>query len=125
MTMSFKPTDVYLGIPPLVGTLGRAEAEYSAALYVRVCQQRGNAWAPVTWSDVKKAMQCDLDGAVPPFGGRSPAGGLLRNPIFCAAIRPEAAIKLGFARWAGEDAFELTEVGFERLRRWVRLAVPS
>ena len=115
---SFKPSQVVLNaVPPLVGTMGHSECEHAAALIVRACQVRGDAWAPVGPRDIGEVLNADIDARTPPW----PALG--RNPFF----RPDfhKLVACGFAKWIGEgegekdQPMELTPAGIEALRRWV------
>ncbi len=111
----FLPSQVQLVVPPLAGTMGRAEVEFAAALIVRACQVLGDRWQPISWKQSVEAFKADRDA------GRE-FGRLMENPVF----RPDAydLVKRGFAQWgstrSGEgDTVELTDKGFECMRRWV------
>jgi hypothetical protein len=113
---AFKPSQVFLNtVPPLTATMGRSEREHAAALLVRTCQVKGDAWQPVTPAMLGEVLRADLGAQVEPWNS------LNRNPFF----RPDFhdLVAAGFARW-GDDTvkgpLELTELGIESLRRWVR-----
>jgi hypothetical protein len=112
---TFKPSQVFLNtVPPLTGTMGRSEREHAAAILVRVCQVKGDAWQAVTPKILGEVLRADLAAQVEPWHS------LNANPFF----RPDfhELVDAGFARW-GEDEgkpIELTELGIESLRRWVR-----
>lgn len=112
--IEFKPSQVVMGYMPLVDTMGRCEREFAAAIVVRVCQAKGDTWQAVAFSDVREVLKADLEAGTAPFAK------LLGNPVF----RPDAwdLVAKGFARWVGEpgDVIELTEAGFEAIRKHVR-----
>lgn len=115
----FTPSQVRLGIPPLVGTMERAKREFAAALIVRACQVNGDTWGPVELRALGLVIKDDIDA------GREPIASLNRNQFF----RPDFHMLADgvFGRWIGapgESAIELTEHGIESLRRWV-IAEPS
>lgn len=84
---TLRPSDVHLGVIPLVGTLGRAELEHAAALLVRACQLHEDKWQPVSLEMVGATIAHDstnLVGALPfwitnPFMARPDFYGLLRR----------------------------------------------
>lgn len=63
MILPGRPSDVLLtGVSamPLVGTLGRAELEFTAALIVRALQRKGDTWDDsVDMDDIKTAIALD------------------------------------------------------------------
>lgn len=109
-----KPSDVVLGVPPLCGTMGRAELEHAAALIVRTCAVLGDAWRPVAPKDVGIVLNTDVLGHVEPFAK------LIENPFF----KPDffALAESEFARWTAEPKgpMELTEAGLAAITKWVR-----
>jgi hypothetical protein len=108
----FKPSDVLIVVPPLCGTMERAEREFAAALIVRACQVDGDAWQAIKLARAFDVFTADVAAGVEPFVSLS------RNPFF----RPRSHL-LGdgkFGSWIGDDAIELTSAGIEALRRWVR-----
>lgn len=110
----YKPSEVELVVPPLCGTMDKAEAEFAAALIVRTCQQRGDVWQAVTWKDCAEAWKADVAAK------RSPFFELSSNPFF----RPDVweLVERGFGRWVDKEggAAELTPKGLEVMRSWVR-----
>jgi len=117
--IDFKPSQVVLGVPPLVATMGCAEAEFAAALIVRACHALGNAWQPIAWKQIREVVLSDFDAKREPFAS------LIQNPFF----RPDVhdLVERGCARWttsddSGEGSVELTADGLEKLRRWVASA---
>lgn len=112
----FKPSQVDLAAPPLVGTLGHAEMEFAAAMIVRACQVHGDAWQAVSWDQIQSAMYADMTAERPPFAA------LMRNPFFQPDVHELVA--KGFARWTGEPAgrapVELLPPAFEKMLSWVR-----
>lgn len=111
--MKMKPSDVRLGIPPLVGTMGHAEVEYAAALVVRTCQQNSDRWQPVSLQALVAVIKADVEEK------REPNFSFSTNPFFRPNFR--ALAKSKFGRWtgkAGESSLELTEIGIGVLERW-------
>jgi len=108
----FRPSDVVLGTPPLVDTMGRAEAELAAALIVRACQVRGDAWQAVSPDAIVKVIQEDV------AAGREPVTSMNRNPFW----RPDAhdLVKRGGAEWVGAEGvvLRLTPKGLASLKKW-------
>jgi hypothetical protein len=123
MNVDFKPSQVRIGYPPLVGTMGHAEAEFAAALVVRTLAVKGDVWRPVVWSEIQEVVKADMDGTVDPVTmvrkPVEPIGSLARNPFFMPDIHD--TVKRGFARWTGEPngPVELTEAGIKVLSKWV------
>jgi hypothetical protein len=120
--VDFKPTDVNLcdSFPPLVGTMGRTEAELAAALLVRACQVLGDAWQDVEVRALGAVIRDDLAAKREPFHSMN------RNP-FC---RPDAydLVQRGCAEWVGEpgQVLRFTPKGFDGLRKVVeRSSQPS
>lgn len=115
LVVDFKPSDVNLcsSFPPLVGTMGRTEAELAAALLVRVCQVRGDAWQDISAVAIGEVIREDLQA------GREPFASMNRNP-FC---RPDVydLVKRGCAEWVGEPGrvLRFTQRGLDALRRVV------
>jgi hypothetical protein len=109
-----KPSEIVLGVPPLVGTMGRAEAEFAAALVVLACEANGDRWQAVAWPQITAAAKAALEE------GRRPWLTLLSNPFY----RPDVweLVKRGFARWEGEPGgpVELTMWGLVAMDRWHR-----
>lgn len=114
-TVDFKPSDVSLldSMPPLVDTMGRAEAEAAAALIVRTCQARGDAWQDVGPRAIGEVIRADLEAKREPFHS------LNHNPFF--RPDPSSLVKCGCAEWVGQPggAVRFTAKGFEGLRRVV------
>jgi hypothetical protein len=112
---NFKPSDVNLcaSFPPLVGTMGRTEAEIAAALLVRACQVRGDTWQDVDVRTLAEVIGRDI------IDKRDPIHAMDRNP-FC---RPDgyALVATGCADWVGEPGAVLrfTAKGFDGLRKVV------
>jgi hypothetical protein len=111
--VDFKPSDVNLcsSFPPLVGTMGRTEAECAAALLVRACQVLGDAWQDVETRTLGEVIKADLEAK------REPVHSMNRNP-FC---RPDAydLVKRGCAEWVGEPGkvLRFTPQGLDGLRK--------
>lgn len=115
---NFKPSDVNLcdSFPPLVGTMGRTEAEIAAALLVRACQMRGDVWQDVSIGAIFNAFSADLQA------DREPFHSMKGNP-FCRPDFHDLA-KRGCAFWIGEPGepgslLRFTAKGFDGLRKVV------
>lgn len=96
-TSTIKPSDIVLRNPPLVGTMGRAECEFAAAVIVRTCQIKNpDEWQPVTPGDVGAMITHDQKHRIEPMYS------CCNNPFF----RPDfdRLVESGFARWIGEPA---------------------
>lgn len=111
MSDDFKPSDVYLGVPPLVGTMGHAEREFAAALIVRACQVEGDAWHPIGPAELGRVIKADI------AAGTEPIASLNQNPFFKPNFYELADGEHG--RWVGEPGkspLELTAHGIEMIR---------
>lgn len=110
----YKPSDVVLLPIPLVGTFGKAFAEYAATLLVRACARRGDIWQAVEPKEMGAAIKADLEEKVEPLFE------LRLNPFF----RPDMLelVKRGYAEWTGKvgGAVQFTAEGFTAMERWVR-----
>ncbi len=111
--IDFKPSEIYLGGPPLVATMGRSELEHAAAIIVRTCQATGDVWRAVTWAEARLVIEADVAEK------RTPFDAIWTNPF----VRPDAhgLVAKGFASKDG-DAVALTAQGLEAIRRWVQRA---
>jgi len=90
------PSDVDLyGVPPLVGKLGKAECEHTAAFIVFALQQRGDTFSPIRPREVGEVLRDLGDGKIenPTL---DPA--LLTNPFIVLDV--DALIDAGFARFS-------------------------
>ena len=111
----FKPSQVLLIVPPLVGTMKKAEVESAAAVIVRACQVRGDTWQRIEFDDLVAVVKDDVENK------REPLSSLMHNPFF----RPSfAALSDGsYGRWVdtGKDkhALELTAAGIAAIAKWV------
>lgn len=107
----YKPSDVRLIPPNLLGdTMRKAEAEWAAGILVLVCQKRGDVWQPVNDDHVVDVLREELEKG-------SEIGRLVRSPVF----NPDAGelVSRGFGRRLDDRTVELTEAGFEAIRKWV------
>lgn len=106
-----KPSEVALGVVPLIATFGKAEIEYAAAILVRACHALGDEWRAVTWSEIEAVLKSDRTE------GREPFASLILNPFFRPDVR--ALVDKGFARWTGGPGgpIEFTPVGLVALFR--------
>lgn len=117
MPIDFKPSQVALDVTvvPLLDTFGQAEVEAAAAWIVLGLQKTVDDWQPIAPLDVARTVRNHL--------GRK-GYGWLSNPFLVPHF--DALIEGGFARWVGPESegrkrpVELTEIGIERLRKWVR-----
>lgn len=123
----FKPGDVELfgSFPPFAGTFEKTECEIAAFYIVRtLAASPDNTWRPVAWPEIGARLQADTEDAAA-AGDKCPSvvrlvADLVRNRFALPDVH--GLIERGFARWHDEPAgaVELTELGLERLRRWVR-----
>lgn len=114
MTAPFKPSQVDLGIPPLVGIFGRAEIEHAISMVVHALAETDNTWRGISWSEIQAVLRADVEAKRDPFCH------LLRNPFFKPDIH--AAVTAGYATWEGEigkGPVRLTASAVEALRPWV------
>lgn len=136
MTALFKPSEVFLTVPPLMATMKRAETEFAAALIVFACTWRGDAWQPIRFIDVREALkealvQADLREALASSEPLSARVQWARDVVKNSFLRPDvhALIELGFAeklpnKLPGEGeqpmVVQLTPAAFEAIaKRWV------
>ena len=116
MTVDFKPSNVVLGIPPLCGTMKKAEIEFAATLYICACRHFGNKWQPLEPKLIGEAIRADLES------GTEPLASLNHNPFF----RPDmyAFVHSEYVHMTEEhEPIEFTEAGFEALRKWVSCCI--
>lgn len=108
----FKPSDVALSIPPLVGVFGNAEAEHAAAVMVRGLQGTTNSFRPISFVDARYVIERDVEAKRKPFAL------LMPNPFFNPNI--DKLIHLGFARFVeGRRVVEFTAEGVSALQAFV------
>lgn len=120
MGESFKPSQVFLDVVPLIATMQKAEVELAAALIVRACQLNGDTWAPLSWEVLRNTIMAEYEAK------RQPVLSWMNQPF----INPDFFLlaERGFAVKTGEPSmttFAFTEVGLEAMRRWVREAVAN
>ena len=97
--------------PPLVGTLGRSEVEYAAALILYGLHRLGRAWtAPLDEAELLSVLQADL------ALGRGPVASWTRNP-FMPVPDFDSLVAKGFATRDGGDvvAISLTPAALLRV----------
>lgn len=111
--MDFRPSDVRLGIPPLVGTMGRAELEHAAALFVRTLAYHGDEWGSLSPDQMAEMIEADIEE------NRDPFFSLNTNPFFKPNFR--ALVASEFAEWEDQEArlARFTPAGREALRKYV------
>lgn len=122
----FKPSQVRIGIPPLVATMGRSEAEFAAALVVRTLAVKGDTWRPVAWTEIQEVVKADMEGTVDPVTmKRTPRHAAVASLMGMPFYRPDIyeMVKRGFARWTGEPGktVEFTDKGVTALRKWAQI----
>lgn len=112
----FKPSQIYLGVPPLVGTMEKSEREYAAACLVMAMATNGDTWRPIGPQEMGPAPQAAIDSGVEPWPS------LNRNPFF----RPDFD-KLADGEYARtlvpgdrRSAIEFTPKGIEAMRKWLK-----
>lgn len=72
-----KPSDINLGsFPPLTNTFGKTEAELAAALMVHTLHIAGDAFRPLSWSEVVDTITAEV------AANRGPWAKLMANPMF-------------------------------------------
>lgn len=111
------PQTIVLGDNPitdsLIGTLGRAELEFTFALIVRWHQvKKLNEWVSVSRTDITELFQPKPDELVSKWG---------RNPFW--KPDPFEFAEAGFITWGTrpDEKGELTDVLFDRIKaEWVR-----
>lgn len=111
----FKPSQVVLHKVPLVGTMGKAEIELTAAYLVRACVVLGDQWQAVTIREIVRVTREDYTA------GNEPMRAWGSQPWVQPA--PALLVERGFAQWAvdsTEDALLFTPQGLEAMSRYVR-----
>lgn len=127
---SFKPSEVRLfgSFLPLGDTFDKTEVECAVFYIVRTLAVKGDTWRPVRWTDIGLVIGESMAKVMMPLPPEVPS----RKDLFVKDMatnpfaRPDffKLVDKGFARWLGEEGdenrlIELTDSGFERLRRWV------
>lgn len=118
-TPSFKPSQVEIHTVVRADTIGNTRLAGAAALIVRVCQARGDAWQGVTYAMVREVIDEDIEAKREPFAS------LVRSQFF----RPDV-VGLGLAGFTrcgiADGKATFTEKGFAALAKHVRaVALPS
>ena len=110
MAADFKPSDVILGHPPLIGTMGRSEVEVAAAIVIRCLALEGDTW---TMSEEAMVAAFEENDAY--------LSSLQRNPF----LQPDffAAEKAGYIAKV-DDRVTVTEKGRKAVRTFVRAPAP-
>lgn len=98
---------------PFVAGFDKCEREVAAALLVRVCEARGDVWAPVSWKDAQAVLKEDMAAK------RKPWSEWMQNPF----VKPDVwgLVEGGFARWSDAEGESLvfTDKGFDVLGNFV------
>jgi hypothetical protein len=99
-----KPSDVVLVVPPLTGTMKKAESEQAAALIIHVCAMLGDKWQPVTFGEIQTAIEAALASGTPTRRER-----WLRDMVSNPFVRPDVhrLVRDGFAERLSPDGFPL------------------
>lgn len=106
-----RPSEIYLIVPPLVGTMKRSERELAAAMIVRTCHVLGDTFAPVTPDAINSVLAADVAGGVSPWVE------IAGNPFLRADFNDLVA--KGYAKHFEESgAYALTEEGLSAIGRW-------
>ena len=130
----YKPSDVnlFVGFPSLVDTFDKTEIECAAFYIVRTLAVKGDDWRPLRWTDIAEVIKesiAKIESHLPPeFAPHVSKEDLYLNDMAKNPFaRPDfhKLVSKGFAKWLGEECdknrpIELTDLGFERLQRWVR-----
>jgi hypothetical protein len=110
------PHDYRLDAIPFIGTLGRIETEFTAAVIIRVCQFR-DAWGPVEAREVGELIHAETRWGQRHAWWTASIGRM---------IDVDALIENGFARLIGDELLErqrpieLTPLCFEKLEPYAR-----
>jgi len=71
LDLAFKPSDVRLFSPgrvlPLVGLFGEPCLDIAAALFVRACVRKGDAWTELGPEDIGHCLRADVEADVDPW----------------------------------------------------------
>lgn len=112
VTPKYKPSEVVLAVPPLCGTMKKAEVEFAASIVVAACHHFGDKWQPLALKELGVAIRELLEAKAEPWNS------LNTNPFF----RPDigALIESPFAEKGDDGRLSFTMEGFEALKRWVR-----
>lgn len=124
----YKPSAVDLlasSFPPLVATFDKTESECMGALICRALAVNGDEWRPIGWVELRDVVRADMASAAAADEPRANTlpnliRDIARNPF--ANPNPHDLVKRGFAAWtdAPGGLLAFAELGFERLRKWVR-----
>ncbi len=114
---SFKPSEVYIGMPPLTASLKSSENEHAAALFVVALKKREDIWRAIKLSEIGEIIYEMITKK------EEPAHSFLTNPFFNPDFR--RLVKDGFARFLGDPdikgcSVEFTTKGIEGMRKWIR-----
>ncbi len=62
----FLPSHVVLIVPPLCGTMKKAEVEFAASVIVQACLHHGDRWQPLLPKQVGEAIRAAIDEEIEP-----------------------------------------------------------
>jgi hypothetical protein len=115
VTEPYKPSQVVLRVvTPLIGTFGKAQAEFAACLMVRACVRHGDVWQDLSPQQIGAAITADIDEKTDPLYS------LRCNPFFNPDIWE--LVERGFAEWVDEPgkSVRFTSNGFDAMRKWTK-----
>ena len=123
--VDFKPSevDLFRSFPPLCATFAKSEAEFTAAMMVRVLVARGDTWRPVKWEEIRETVLADLDAVADGKDSADPLSRLVFEMVSNPFLRPDfpRLARDGYITLTGEPQIaEFTPKGLEQLRTWVR-----
>jgi len=120
MAIDFKPEDVLVQTPlPFVGTFGRAESEFMAAILVLLLVKLDRGWSPIQQHEMG-----DIIGAAE-GEEKKQFEHLYTNPFVRPArntLVEDGYVMLLPTKDPKLKSMAFTEKGVERLRKWVRKA---
>lgn len=107
--IDFTPSQVGLN-GRFLGTFDHLEAESTAAVMVKVLAINGDTWRTAQCTELAEGFeQLTKDPG--------PWRDWFNNPF--VRIDMHDLVDRGFAEWDGPKAIKFTEVGLERMRKWV------
>lgn len=120
--ITFKPSQVYLGVPPLCACFEKTEAECAAGLLVWVSQQNGDKWERLPLKRLGELLDVALKSEPVPEPIRSWGSNPFFRPDF-DRLTTDGYIER--SEVDGEKGYILTARFFERITRWVMPGEPQ